>query len=92
MTYSCFVLVDGTDFRIYKATFFSALCYSHKFNRVVVRYAVAVATHNGDIVVINRPFQVRDWPDNAVFWDQIIGMLFKRRGWKPTKISWIDGI
>ena len=77
MTYSCFVSVDGTDFRIWEPTPFSASWHSHKFNGAAVRYEVVVAIHSGDIVAINGPFRAGDWPDIAIFRDRTMGMLLE---------------
>lgn len=40
--YSCFVLVDGIDFRILEPIPFSVLMHSFKFNGAAVRYNVVV--------------------------------------------------
>ena len=77
MTNSCFVTVDGTDFRIWEPTPFSASWYSHKFHGAGVRYEVVIAIDSGDIVAINGPFRPGDWPDILIFRDRTKGLLLE---------------
>ena len=72
---TCYVTVDGTDFRIAEPMPFSKKWYSHKFKRAGLRYEVAVCIQTGDIVWINGPFAAGLWPDVKIFKSKLQDML-----------------
>ena len=74
-TRTCYVTVDGTDFRIAEPLPFSKKWYSHKFKQAGVQYEVAVCIQIGEIVWTNGPFAAGKWPNLKIFKSKLLGML-----------------
>lgn len=72
---TCYVTLDGTDFRIAEPMPFSKKWYSHKFKRAGVRYEIAICIQTGEIVFVNGPFACGRWPDVKIFKSKLLGLL-----------------
>jgi hypothetical protein len=60
---SCFVSLDGTDFKIHEPTPFSSKWYSHKFNGPALRYEIGLCIRTGIIVWAHGGYPAGQWSD-----------------------------
>lgn len=72
---TCYVTVDGTDFRVAEPMPFSRKWYSQKFKGAGLRYEVAICIQTSEIVWVQGPFAPGQWPDLKIFKSNLLGRL-----------------
>ena len=72
---TCYVSVDGTDFKINEPSPWSEKWYSHKFNGPGLRYEIAVSIQAGEISWINGPYPCGEYSDLKIFRSELIHAL-----------------